>query len=245
MGAARLLAKGWIVFCLFASAHAVARGLLAGLSPVQALAPAGIALFLFGAMGFLFVGGYGVSSGHLWSRLPLMHLTPGFNEIVFVAFACLCFIVQIVYASNHPLGGVPTALETAIRFAVPGQRAIEENLGRCSLDGGRMFAAAFSWLLALIFLGSAISRLRISAALVRLERKRMPEPLGPSGLALALGIAAVAGIQFLFVGTLYALLPCAVLSGLFGTVSIGIAPLMFAYLLAAALINLLAAGPAE
>src|SRR5437762_1861716 len=118
------------------------------------------------------------------------------------------WLVFCIYAGALAL---QRALAAAVRFAVPGQRAMEDNLARCHLDGSRTFASAFSWLLALIFLASAVSRLRMTAALVRLERKQRPEPLGPSGAALAAGIAAVFGIQFLFVGSLFRLLPCAML----------------------------------
>jgi thiosulfate reductase cytochrome b subunit len=241
MGVARLLAKGWVFFCVFAAAHAIARAARAGVPIPAAIEPATICVFLFGAMGVLFIAGYGLSSGHLLSRLKPLHFVPGFNEIVFVTFAILSFAVQI--ASPHPFGAGLNALETAIRFAVPGQRALEGSLARCGIDGGRAFASAASWLLAFIFLGSALSRLRLSAALVRLERKRRIEPLGPSGIALVQGFATVAGIQLLFVGSLYRLLPCAVLSGILGPVLAGAGPLMLAYLAAAALTNLLAINP--
>lgn len=241
MGVARLLAKGWVFFCVFAAAHAIARSVSAGVPAAAALQPAAICLFLFGAMGVLFVAGYGLSSGHLLSRLKPLHFVPGFNEIVFVVFAVLSFAVQI--ASPRPFGFGLKALETAMRFAVPGQRALEAALARCSIDGGVAFASAVSWLLAFIFLGSAISRLRLAAGLVRLERKRRIEPLGPSGIALVQGFAAVAGIQLLFIGSAFRFLPCAVLSGIFGAVLIGAAPLMLAYLAAAALTNLLATNP--
>jgi hypothetical protein len=241
MGVARLLAKGWIVFCLFAGAHAVVRAFTPGSPPLQVLLPVAVTVFLFGAMGALFIAGYGLSSGHLLSRLRPVHFVPGFNEVVFVLFAMLSFTVQML---PHQLQwGILNALEAAIRFAVPGQRALEDNLARCNLDGGRAFAAACAWLLAFIFLGSALSRIRIAAALVRLERKRRIEPLGPMGIAFVLGVAAVAGIQFLFVGTLFRLLPCSILSGVLGNVLIGIAPLMLSYLIAAAVTNLLAMHP--
>ncbi|HEY1960991.1 MAG TPA: hypothetical protein VGG69_01120 [Rhizomicrobium sp.] len=241
MGVARLLAKGWIVFCLFAGAHAIIRALAPGTPPLQALLPVAVPVFLFGAMGVLFIAGYGLSSGHLLPRFRPAHVVPGFNEVVFVLFAMLSFVVQIV--PHHLTWGVLNALEAAIRFAVPGQRALEENLARCNLDGGRAFAAACAWLLAFVFLGSALSRIRMAAALVRLERKRRIEPLGPTGIAFVLGVAAVAGIQFLFIGTLFRLLPCSILAGVLGNVLIGIAPLMLAYLIAAAVTNLLAMHP--
>src|SRR4051794_19803251 len=95
MGVARLLAKGWIVYCLFAGAHAVAHALMSGIPPLQAL-PVIIPVFLFGAMGVLFIAGYGLSSGHLLSRFRPEHIVPGFNEAVFVLFAMLSFTVQIV-----------------------------------------------------------------------------------------------------------------------------------------------------
>lgn len=241
MGIARLLAKGWVVFCLFAGGHAIAQALSRATPALAAVVPSAVPVFLFGAMGLLFIAGYGLSSGHLLSRFRPLHYLPGFNEVVFIVFAIVSFAVQVM--PHGASWGVLNALEAAIRFAVPGQRALEDNLARCNLDGGRAFAAAVSWLLAFIFLGSAISRLRIAAALVRLERKRRIEPLGPTGIALVLGLAAVAGIQFLFIGTLFSLLPCRALSGVLGAVVTGIAPLMLAYLVAAALINLLATNP--
>jgi hypothetical protein len=241
MGVARLLAKGWVFFCVFAAAHAIARGARAGVPISAAVEPAVICLLLFGAMGVLFIAGYGLSSGHLLSRLKPLHFMPGFNEIVFIAFAVLSFAIQA--ASPHPFGIGLNALETAIRFALPGQRALESSLARCGIDGGRAFASAASWLLAFIFLGSAISRLRLAAALVRLERKRRIEPLGPSGIALVQGFATVAGIQLLFVGSLYRVLPCPALSGILGATLAGAGPLMLVYLAAAALTNLLALNP--
>jgi hypothetical protein len=242
MGIARLLAKGWAVFCVFAGAQALARALLSGHPEIaEALPGTAIPLFLFGAMGLLFVAGYGLSSGHLLSRFRPTHILPGFNELVFIAFALLTFMAEAV--PHRIPSGVLHALDTAIRFVVPGQRALEDNLARCGLDGQRASAAAVAWLLALIFLASAISHIRMSAALVRLERKRRIEPLGATGIAFVLGLAAVIAIQFLYIGSLFPMLPCPVLAGLGGAVLMGIAPLMLAYLVAAALTNLLAAGP--
>lgn len=241
MGVARLLAKGWIVFCVFAGAHAMARAISAGVPALAAAEPTLVAGFLFGAMGLLFIAGYGLSGGHLLQRFRPTHIFPGFNEIVFAVFLVLSFAIQI--APHHLSWGILNALETAVRFAVPGQRAMEAALTRCSLDGGRAFAAACAWLLAFVFLGTALSHVRMAAGLVRLERKRRIEPLGPAGIALVLGAAAIAGIQFLFIGSLFPTLPCPMLSGLLGTVLIGAAPLMLAYLAAAALTNLLAMNP--
>src|ERR1700685_4579994 len=126
MGAARLLAKGWIAFCLFAGAHALHRALAAYVPFDQAASTIGICVVLFGAMGLLFVGGYGVSSGlGGFARFRPRYFLPGFNEIVFVAFAAAVFLVQTTFAPGQGVGGALGALEAAIRFAVPGQRALE------------------------------------------------------------------------------------------------------------------------
>jgi len=242
MGVARLLAKGWVVFCLYGGGLALAQAGLTGSGGGTALVPIAVAVFLFGAMGLLFIGGYGFSATHRMPRLESLIAVPGFNEIVFLCFVCLSFLVEIAYRPGYGVGAVIQALQAALRI-VPGQHALGDALQRCNLDGGRTFAGAFAWLLAFIFVGSAVSRLRINAALVRLERKTRPEPLGPSGAALTLGTAAVVGIQFLFVGTLFSLLPCKALAGLSGALLIGLAPLALAYLAIAALTNLLAANP--
>ena len=64
MGIARLLAKGWAVFCVFAGAQALGRAVLSGDPQMaEALLGTAIPVFLFGAMGLLFVAGYGLSSG--------------------------------------------------------------------------------------------------------------------------------------------------------------------------------------
>ena len=61
MGIARLLAKGWIIFCLFAGAHALRFAILQGMPLDTSLAGIGICALLFTAMGLLFVGGFGAS----------------------------------------------------------------------------------------------------------------------------------------------------------------------------------------
>jgi len=246
MGAARLLAKAWVVFCLFAGADAFVRAgeghVLASAWPMIL-----VAMFLFGAMGLLFIGGYGASAAPggppLIERFRPDHITPGFNEIVLVVFAMLSFAVEAVYIPQHGSGGALDMLQAAIGFAVPGQEALETALTRCGLDGARAFASAFTWVLTFIFLGSALSRLRLAAGLVRLERKRRPEALGATTLAFVLGVLAVVGLQFLYVGTAYRILPCAILGGITGDVLIGLGPLMLAYLIDAALTNLMALGP--
>lgn len=248
MGIARLLAKGWVVFCLFAGAHALRLALMSGLALASSAFAIGICVLLFMAMGLLFVGGFGVSGAAqrgapLLARLKPHHLIPAFNETVFVVFVVLSFCNQALFAPLYVGAGLPGALEAAIHFGVPGQRALVSALDVCSLDGGRIFSAAFAWLLAVIYLGSAVSRLKLQAGIIRLERAGKPEILGPTMRACILGAAAVVGIQFLFVGSAYPWLACSAFADITGALLIGLAPLMLAYLIVAALASLLASSP--
>src|SRR5258705_589499 len=179
MGMARLLAKGWIIFCLFAAAHALRLNLQQGQSLGSSLPGIGICALLFIAMGLLFVGGFGASAGHIrkepWlGRLRPHHLIPGFDESVFRAFVILSFLNQAFFApaniDRFTVGHLPDPifravdeLQAAIYFVVPGQRALVSVLEGCTMDGGRVFAAAFAWLLAGIYLASAASRLKLRA----------------------------------------------------------------------------------
>jgi len=247
MGIARLLAKGWIIFCLFAGAHAIRLALLAGV-PLQSTAFAvGICAALFIAMGLLFVGGFGASAGHSstpWlARLKPHHLIPGFNETVFMVFVGLSFLNQALVAPRVIDRGVAGALENALYFMLPGQRALVHALDGCTLDGGRAFAAAFAWLLAIVYLASAASRLKLQAGLIRLEAGERVQPLGPTLRAFLFGTVAVVGIQFLFVGSAYPWLNCSAFANVTGAVLVGLAPLMLAYLIVAALASLMAAAP--
>jgi len=248
MGIARLLAKGWIIFCLFAGAHALRFALLSGLPLENSLAAIGICVFLFMAMGLLFVGGFGVSAGHVagqpWlTRFKPYHLIPGFNEAVFLIFVVLSFLNQAFVAPANIDRGAAGALENAIYFVVPGQRTLVSALETCTMDGGRVFAAAFAWLLAVIYLASAASRLRLQAGLIRLEAGDRPQPLGPTLRAFLFGIVAVVVIQFLFVGSAYPWLNCSAFADVTGALLIGLAPLMLSYLIVAALASLLASSP--
>ena len=247
MGIARLLAKGWIVFCLFAGAHAIRLALLTGI-PLQTSAFAiGICAALFIAMGLLFVGGFGASAGHSrtpWlTRLRPRHLIPGFNEMVFIVFVTLSFLNQELVAPVVIDRGAAGALENAMYFLLPGQRALVHALEGCTLDGGRAFSAAFTWLLAIVYLANAVSRLKLQAGLIRLEAGERIQPLGPTLRAFLFGIVAVVGIQFLFVGSAYPWLACSAFADITGAVLIGLAPLMLAYLIVAALASLMAAAP--
>ena len=248
MGVARLLAKGWVLICLFAGAHALRLALQSGGDPLIVIPQVVVSVLLFAAMGLLFVGGYGASGGsfrfHQFSlaNLKMPHALPGFNEIVFLSFVVLSFIDQVAYAPLHISGDLTNALEGALYFAIPGQRAVVETLGACALDGGRVFASSFTWLLAIVFAGSAISRLKLTAAIIRLERAARPEALGPTTVAAVLGIAAVLAIQCVFVGSIFQLLPCSAFAGVPGALLIGLSPLLLVYLIVAALATLLASG---
>jgi len=248
MGIARLLAKGWIVFCLFAGAHALRLASMSGV-PLQSSSFAiGICAALFIAMGLLFVGGFGASAspaGTSWlAGLRPHHLIPGFNEAVFMAFVALSFLNQALVAPEVIDRGVAGALENAMTFLVPGQKALQTRiLDGCFMDGGRLFSAAFTWLLAIIYLASAASRLRLQAGLIRLEAGARSQPLGPTLRAFLFGIVAVLGIQFLFVGSAYPWMNCSAFADIAGAVLIGLARLMLSYLIVAALASLMAAAP--
>ncbi|MCX7280525.1 MAG: hypothetical protein NTX21_02955 [Alphaproteobacteria bacterium] len=248
MGIARLLAKGWIIFCLFAGAHAVRLALLQGMPLDSSLLGIGICTLLFTAMGLLFVGGFGVSAAHVsgapWAtRFRPHHLIPGFNEVVFLLFVALSFLNQAFVAPTNIDRGSAGALVNAIYFVVPGQRALVTSLDACTMDGGRVFGASFAWLLAIIYLASAASRLKLQAGLIRLEAGDRPQALGPTLRAFLFGILAVVCIQFLFVGSAYPWLNCSAFADVTGALLIGLAPLMLAYLIVAALASLMVSVP--
>jgi hypothetical protein len=247
MGVARLLAKGWLVFCLFAAAHALNLALGRGEAPLDAVADIGVCIALFAAMGLLFIAGFGASSGIrravLLRRLKPHHLIPGFNEIVFAAFVVLSLVNQIAIAPSYMGGGIAGAVQATLSFFVPGQRALEGALQACSLDGGRVFASASAWLMAIIFLGSAVSRIGITAGLIRLERMTRPSSLGPTVTAVVYGLVAIVSFQLLFVGSVYPWLACSAFTDITGDLLIGLAPLMLSYLIYAALATLRASAP--
>jgi hypothetical protein len=246
MGVARLLAKGWIVLCLVAGGHALHLLLAQGGDPADALPGVVVPVLLFAAMGLLFIGGFGASGAQvstIVSRFKPHHLIPGFNETVFLAFVLLSFVNQVFFAPDHLGGPLIEGLEAALAFAVPGQRALIDALTPCGLDGGRIFASGFAWLLAIIYLASAGSRLRLAAGIIRIERVTMPEPMGALALTVVLGIAAIAGIQFLYIGSAYPLLDCSAFTDIPGALLVGLAPLMLSYLVVAALASAMATGP--
>lgn len=247
MGIARLLAKGWLLFCIVAGGHALHLALASGMTAGSALLPIAICVILFAAMGLLFVGGFGVSGGlpgtplRLWAQPH--HLLPGFNELVFLLFVLLSFLVQVAFAPQLMLLPAVQQLEAAMYFAVPGQHALVRALDSCNMDGGRIFAAAFSWMLAIIWMASALSRLKLQAGVIRLEMAGKPEIIGPSLRALLFGIVAMVGVQFLYLGSAFPLLGCSAFADITGALLAGLAPLMLAYLIVAALASLLASAP--
>lgn len=248
MGAARLLAKGWVLVCLFAGAHSLHSALQGGGDFKVVVPQVLIAVALFAAMGLLFVGGYGASSDSFHHHTAtikerkLAIVRPSFNDVVMFVFAALSFIDQVWYAPLHIGGPATEALERAIAYAVPGHSVIADRLGSCALDGGRVFASAFAWLLAVIFAASSISRLKQAADAVRLDRVLHPHSLSLTALAAVLGIVAIIGVQCLFVGSVLAFLPCSAFTGIPGAILIGLGPLLLAYVIFAALAVLLASG---
>jgi hypothetical protein len=249
MGVSRLLAKAWIVTCLFAGAHALRTAVLMGAAAWPSVLQVLAAVLLFAAMGLLFVGGYGVSRDAFHARATAIfkpdktpRTMPMFNDVVFLVFAALSFVDQVWYAPHHLSGRITEALENALYFAIPGNAVVADRLSECAVDGGRVFASSIAWFLALIFAASAVSRLKHTANAMRVDRMLHPQSLSPTGLAAVLGIVAVIGIQCLFVGAPLALLPCSLFIGLPGALLIGFAPLGFAYIVYAALAALLASG---
>ena len=241
MGVARLLAKGWIVLCLYAGAHEVHALLFSGAALTETLVHVGLSVTVFMAMGLLFLGGYGLSNGHLTEIKPAQ-LLPHFTDIVFLLFAILSFIDQTMVAPHNVAGSIAEEIENAVAFALPGQRTLVDALSPCALDGGRVFASAVTWVLAFVLLGSSLSRLKLSAGLLRLERLRRPGGLSAGAAAFLLGALSIIGIQLLLVGTAYLYIPCDVFTTIPGQVLIGLGPILLAYVTLGALTALMATG---
>jgi hypothetical protein len=253
MGVARLLAKGWVVFCLFAGAHALNLALGRGEAPAEALLQIGVCVLLFVAMGLLFVAGFGASSGAgpLLNRLRPRHFVPGFDAAVFIVFVVLSLINQIYVAPAGRGGQLAVLIHNAMLvtipgtdyYLIPGQAALTHAMDACNLNGSRFLAGAFTWLLAVIYVASAASRLGLTAGLIRLEQSLRPSAFGPTLLAALYGIVAIVGFQLLFVGSAYPWLDCTAFTDITGAVLIGLTPLALAYLIVAALATLKASGP--
>ncbi len=255
MGVARLLAKGWVVFCLFAGAHALNLALGRGEAPSEALLQIGVCVLLFGAMGLLFIAGFGASSGAgaraFLNRLKLRHFVPGFDAVVFLAFVALSLVNQVYVAPAGRGGQLAVLIHNAMLvtipstdyYLIPGQAALTHAMDACNLNGSRFLAGAFTWLLAVIYVASAASRIGLTAGLIRLEQALRPSAFGPTLLAVLYGIVAIVGFQLLFVGSAYPWLDCTAFTDITGAVLIGLTPLALAYLIVAALATLKASGP--
>ncbi len=241
MGVARFLAKCWIVLCLYAGAHQLHQSIFAGADSLEALLRIAPPVLLFAAMGLLFIAGYGASSYGFFSGVKLAHLQPHFTDAVFLLFAVMSFANQILIAPHNATGNLGDDIEGALSL-LPGQRAFAEALLPCSLDGGRLFSSAIAWLLAFVLFGSSLSRLRLEAGLLRLERNRRAPSLNAGVAALLLGIVSIVGIQLLLIGTAYSYIPCTVFATVPGQVLIGLGPLLLAYVTVAALTALMATG---
>jgi hypothetical protein len=213
----------------------------------EALLAVGVCAILFAAMGLLFIGGFGVSGGlpanPLAAWLKPHRLLPGFSEMVFLAFVGMSFVAQVAVAPAMLGQAWAQALERAITFAVPGQRAVARLLYSCDMDGGRVAAAAFAWLLAAIWLASACSRLKLEAGLIRLDQPGRQDVIGLTLRAFIFGLVAMIGIQFLYLGSAFPLLGCGAVADITGALLTGLAPLMLAYLIVAAMASLLASAP--
>jgi hypothetical protein len=252
MGVARLLAKGWVVFCLFAGAHALEFAMRRGQNPLDAVTKIGICVLLFAAMGLLFIGGFGASSGNtsiasLRARLRARHLMPGFDALVFIAFVVVSFVVQVYFISAIGGSAIAQAVQKAMYFIVPGLPALVTRLGACAVKDPQIYslslACAFAWLLAIIYVASAVSRIGLTAGLLRLERTLRPSAFGPTLLAALYGTVAIVAFQLLYMGSAYGWLACSAFSDIRSALLIGLAPLMLAYLIVAALATLKASGP--
>src|SRR6185503_14477396 len=117
-------------------------------------------------------------------------------------------------------------IQSAMLFVVPGQRALEQAMYGCTLDGGRILSAAMTWLLAIVYVASAVSRIGIAANAMRLERALRPSSFSLTTLAGVYGLGAIVAFQLLYVGTAYPLLDCSSFTDTGGAVLIGLAPLM-------------------
>ncbi len=62
MGVARLLAKGWVLVCLYAGAHVLTFVLQGNADLLGSLAALIACVILFLAMGLLFIAGYGAAA---------------------------------------------------------------------------------------------------------------------------------------------------------------------------------------
>ena len=240
------------MFCLYAGAQALNLALLKGAQPQDAAAPLAIFVLLFGAMGLLFIAGFGASAGgsiaQVLRRMKPSHFLPSFDGMVFILFVLLSFAAQAVYVSVVGSAAIAAvALQKAIYAIVPGEAALDDRLLACHYPQVPAYSvlilSSVAWLLGIVYVASAISRIGLTAGLLRLERALRPSSFSPTILAALYGVVAIVAFQLLYVGSAYPFLPCSALGDITGTLLIGLAPLMLAYLIVAAAATLKASGP--
>lgn len=231
---ARLLAKAWIAVCLFAGAVGLTQAWGEG-AGLLALSLRTVSILLFVAMGLVFALGGVCLAGRArmlhrrWRRGHPWHWTGDFDEAVWALFALLSFLDLVFFAPTHLSSPATEAVELAAYVAVPGHRAFVSLARPCLFDGGRIFASAFSWCLALIYLGSAFSRLKMRVVRLRALQKAHPQIAAGRADIVLLSLAAVVGIQLFYIGSGYSVLSCSVLTGALGAATIGLAPLLLAF----------------
>lgn len=237
---ARLVAKVWVMFCLYAGALALNLALPGSPDAWAEAARICGATLLYLCTGFLFAG---MAVRLLHRRETLIRHSwrdIDFNDVLFGIFLFLTFCDQAFFAPDHLAGVFSQSVEQAAFYAVPGQRALSRLVHSCTMDGGRIFASAFSWCLALIWFGSALSRLKISAGLLRAAWSVAPDRTRGLTSAVLLGLCAAAGIQVLYAGSGIRFLPCSMTAGIAGGLLTGLAPLLLVYVIITALTGLIA-----
>ncbi len=234
MGIARLLAKGWIVFCLFAGGARLAP------RPGQRRAAGAIAVRgghlrdsvrRHGPVVRRRLRRLGRIARHPFkARLGLHHLMPGFNEIVFLFSSVLSFVNQVWFAPRNLAGDVVGPLE---RRSISSCRA-SARWSRRWMPAAWMAGASSPppspgcWRWSIWPRPARGSNCRRASS--GWSATPRPEGLGPSIRAFCLGVVAVVGVQFLFVGSAYPWLNCSAFDDITGALLIGLAPLMLAYL---------------
>src|SRR6201999_3747373 len=148
---------------------------LQGTPWIAAAPPIAICTFLFGAMGLLFITGFGASAGGsigpVMRRMKLSHFLPSFDGVVFLLFVIASFAAQSVLVSAIGTSPAAIALQKAIFFVVPGEPALNARLYACQYPQPLIYSvsivSSFTWLLAIVYVASAMSRIALTAGLLR------------------------------------------------------------------------------
>ena len=116
MGAARLLAKGWVLFCVYGGGLALVRALAAGAPAAETAWTISVCVVLFGAMGLLFISGYGLSAGHvrLFGATGLTRSDIGFwcsGSSDYLAGRAFSFVSAV-----DAIGAVPPTMESHVEM---------------------------------------------------------------------------------------------------------------------------------